>query len=172
MMPRMLLLTSLAMLTACANYAPIGTGRTDPAPVERSEPAQVSEPDIVGPPLPPPRDEQRSGTSVPGSDRTPVPEAPMPAPQRAPATASSTLLASVDAALAEGDLERAAAISERALRISPRDAYLWYRLASIRYQQQNMADARGFAQRALSYAGSDAALRRDIAALLQEIANR
>jgi len=68
---------------------------------------------------------------------------------------ASALLASVDTAMAEGELERAAALAERALRISPRDGYLWYKLASIRYQQARYSDAVGFAQRALSFAGTD-----------------
>jgi len=75
-------------------------------------------------------------------------------------------MASVDAAIAGGELERAAALAERALRISPRDAYLWYRLADIRYQQERYSDAAGFAQRALSYAGSDRELTREINGLL------
>ncbi|MDP2141498.1 MAG: tetratricopeptide repeat protein [Gammaproteobacteria bacterium] len=86
-------------------------------------------------------------------------------PQQA-GTPASALLASVDAAIAEGELERAAALAERALRISPRDAYLWYRLADIRYQQERYSDAAGFAQRALSFAGSDRELTREINGLL------
>lgn len=68
---------------------------------------------------------------------------------------AASLLASVDEALAAGELERAAALCERALRISPRDGYLWYRLASIHYRQQNYSEAIGFARRALSFSGSD-----------------
>lgn len=136
---RFILLGAVCLLPACANYIP---ANERPAPVERSEPERVDSPGLVGPPMP---------------------------PEPVPATASSTLLASVDAAMAAGDLERAAAVSERALRISPRDATIWYRLASIRYQQQNYADARGLASRALSYAGNDASLRQQINALLERM---
>jgi Flp pilus assembly protein TadD len=100
-----------------------------------------------------------------------VPETPRE--RAAPAgTPASTLLASVDQAIADGDLERAAAVSERALRISPRDAYLWYRLASIRYQQQRYGEAEGFARRALSFAGNDGDLSREINNLLGQISQR
>lgn len=143
MMLRVLLLVSVSLLAACASYVPVNK---TPAPVERSEPDTEAAPDLVGPPVP-------SATQRP---QTPLPQ------ETAPATASSTLLASVDAAMAEGDLERAAAVSERALRISPRDAVIWYRLATIRYQQQQYADARGLARRALSYAGTDSSLRQQI----------
>ena len=116
-------------------------------------------------------------SSTPSSTpREPTPPAPAPQntrpsspvytqPQQA-GTPASALMASVDAAIAGGELERAAALAERALRISPRDAYLWYRLADIRYQQERYSDAAGFAQRALSYAGSDRELTREINGLL------
>ena len=91
--------------------------------------------------------------------------APAPNPQTPPALPlllprdssgpAASLLASVDQAMAAGELERASALCERALRISPRDGYLWYRLANIHYQQQDYAEATGFARRALSYAGSN-----------------
>jgi len=159
MMLRMPLLTLLMLLSACASYVP---QRQQPAPVEVSEPDSVDAPAMVGPPMPPVSD---------ASDRPPVPPVPAAGSPRqpAPATASSTLLASVDAAIAADDLERAAAIAERALRISPRDASIWYRLASIRYQQQHYVDARGLATRALSYAGNDASLRQQIDDLLQQL---
>ncbi|HHX81911.1 MAG TPA: tetratricopeptide repeat protein [Pseudomonadaceae bacterium] len=67
-----------------------------------------------------------------------------------------------------GDLERAAALSERALRIAPREALLWYRLAEIRYRQQRYDEALGFAQRAQSLAGSNSGLQRD-SVRLQEL---
>lgn len=161
MISRVFLLTLLMLLSACASYLP---ENQQPAPVEVSEPASVDTPVMVGPPVPP---------EDSPAERSPVPPAPSTSEPRqpAPVTASSTLLASVDAAIAAGDLERAAAVSERALRISPRDATIWYRLATIRYQQQNYADARGLATRALSYAGDDAALQRQINDLLQRLTN-
>jgi Flp pilus assembly protein TadD len=77
------------------------------------------------------------------------------------------LLASVDAAMAAGDLDRAAALCERALRIAPRDGQLWLKLGTIRQRQGRTADARGFAQRALSLAGGDAQLERQSRVLLE-----
>lgn len=155
MMLRVLLLITSALLTACASYIPVNE---QPAPVERSEPDTEAMPGLVGPP-------------APSSERPSAPSSPTPAsPREAPAaTASSTLLASVDAAITEGDLERAAAISERALRISPRDAVIWFRLANIRFQQQQYIEASGLARRALSYVGSDAALRHQINDFLDRV---
>lgn len=148
---------------------------TSQEPGARTFPAQTGVPaiDDVAPSAPP----ITSSTGQPVySPRDSAPPAPAPQdtrtvspvytqPQQA-GTPASALLASVDAAIAEGELERAAALAERALRISPRDAYLWYRLADIRYQQQRYSDAAGFAQRALSFAGSDRELTREINGLL------
>lgn len=90
----------------------------------------------------------------PGQSSDAPPVLPLLSPRDSSGPASS-LLVSVDQALAAGELERASALCERALRISPRDGYLWYRLANIHYRQQNYSEAIGFARRALSYAGSD-----------------
>lgn len=179
MMTRISILLLLSMLSACANNS--GASRPG-APVSTSEPASVRDaveavasvqeaarsfPVQVAP--------QR--VDIPAQPETaapppePVPETPRE--RAAPAgTPASTLLASVDQAIADGDLERAAAVSERALRISPRDAYLWYRLASIRYQQQRYGEAEGFARRALSFAGNDGDLSREINNLLGQISQR
>lgn len=161
MILRVFVLALLMLSTACASYIP---ETQQPAPVEVSEPDRVETPAIVGPPVP------SEGRPIDRRQESSAPPTQAP-PQSAPATASSTLLASVDAAIAAGDLERAAAVSERALRINPRDASIWYRLASIRYQQQRYADARGLAARALSYASNDTALQRQINDLLQQLNN-
>lgn len=105
-----------------------------------------------------------------GTTRQPLPAPTEPAPPAAapPATPASTLLASVQAAITAGDLERGAALSERALRISPRDAQLWYQLAIIRYRQNRFDEATNTARRALSFVGTDEILRRQINLLLQQ----
>ena len=152
---------TLSLLSACASYIPVNE---QPAPVERSEPDVIVAPAVVGPPMPGARRPAASESSS-----APFSSASAPRQDPSPATAASTLLASVDAAIAAGDLERAAAVSERALRINPRDAMVWYRLASIRYQQQHYADARGLATRALSHAGPDTTLRLQINDLLARL---
>lgn len=167
--------------TAVTNTPRMGRVMPAPAPTTSQEPAARTFPaqtgvpgiDDVSPPAPPVTSSRGQPISPP---RDSVPPAPVPQdsrpsnpvytqPQQA-GTPASALLASVDSAIAEGELERAAALAERALRISPRDAYLWYRLADIRYQQERYTDAAGFAQRALSFAGSDRELTREINGLL------
>ena len=63
--------------------------------------------------------------------------------------------------MAAGDLERAAAVCERALRIAPREGLLWLRMADIRLRQERLDEALGFAQRAASLAAGDARLLRE-----------
>lgn len=155
-----LVLLALTLSSGCSSLVDTYGKR---APVEE---IGTGAPAIVVP-APPPQPE------APVLSREPLP-APAPAPARppvtpAPATPSSTLLISVDQAIAANDLERAAALSERALRIMPRDGKLWYKLATIRYMQGRYADAQGFAQRALSLAGADALLQRDINVLLEQL---
>jgi tetratricopeptide (TPR) repeat protein len=153
-MSRLLLLAALALLTACTSLRPPGQS----APVEtrevpRSAPASTpGERPVVGPPLPP--------------DFEPRGSAPPP-PERASPAAS--LLAQVDAAVAAGQLDRAAALAERALRIAPRDPQAWYKLASIQFQQRRYDDAEGSAQRALSFANGNRQLTQTINALLATI---
>jgi len=168
MIVRASLLLSLSLLTACASYS---TGRGIPAPVESRDNSTT----VITPPS-----AQPSG----GTINTPIQRRELPSAQPIdprpgtaipptendqPATASSTLLQGVDAAIAQGDLERAAALCERALRISPRDALLWYRLASVRAQQGRRNEAEGFAQRALSFSSTDRALEAQIQALLRSL---
>ena len=153
-MPRILLLAVLAALTACSSLGP----PSSPAPVETRDvprtapPSTDGERPVVGPPLPP--------------DFEPRDSAPPP-PQTPAATAA--LLAQIDTAMASGEIDRAGALAERALRITPRDAQTWYTLANIQFQQHRYADAEGSAQRALSFAGGNTALVRRINVLLGTI---
>lgn len=152
MMLRLGTILLAGLLSACAV-----TPRETPAPVEdRDVPSvEVPRPPVFGPP---PAEPQRAPETAPAPPVRSTPPA---------ATPASTLLTSIDSAVAAGELERAIALSERALRITPRDARLWYRLASIHFQQRNYSEAAGFARRGLSFAAAEPALARDLNALLE-----
>ncbi len=60
-----------------------------------------------------------------------------------------------------GDRNRAVATLERALRIEPRSAHLWNRLAHLRLGQKNSLLAAEMAAKSTALAGSDASLKRD-----------
>ena len=161
------------LLAACASP---GAGRS-PAPVSVSEPTVIR----VGR-APAPIESIDSGVAEPmipanemivGPVRESVgPQAPEPGPPPARATPTSTLMNSVNDAVSAGDLEGAAAVAERALRISPRDAEMWLRLAEIRYSQGRLGEADGFARRASGLAGTDRVLQQRIDGLLQTISNQ
>ena len=149
------LLLSCALLGACAGMpSPLPS----PPPPDRSQDRELPPEPVYGPPVPAPGEIERRPPP-----RELEPESP---PPPKPLTPASALLSQVDTALNAGDLDRAAALCERALRITPRDAFLWYRLAGIRYRQERFSDAVGVARRALSFAAANQALRRDIQQLL------
>jgi hypothetical protein len=62
---------------------------------------------------------------------------------------------------AEGNLSGAVASMERALRIEPRNAYLWNKLAHLRMEQGQGGRAAEMAAKSTSLAGADAKLKAD-----------
>src|SRR3954462_8566701 len=95
------------------------------------------------------------------SDRQPPP-APAPAEGITMQTESIAVASMVQNARAEaaaGRLTNAAASSERALRIEPRNPRLWNELARVRLQQRDYAQTESLAARSNSFVGSDSALR-------------
>ncbi len=80
--------------------------------------------------------------------------------------AVATLLAKVETQENQAHWERAAALLERALRIAPRNAQLWHRLAKIRLQQGRYGMAESLAQKSNALAKDDEALKRRNAELI------
>ena len=74
--------------------------------------------------------------------------------------AVSSLAVRADRAAQAGEYGHAAEYIERALRIEPRNAVLWQRLARIRLSQGNHAQAVQMASKSNTLAGRDEALRR------------
>lgn len=74
--------------------------------------------------------------------------------------AVATLLARAEGHEQQAQWEQAAAQLERALRIEPRNARLWHRLAKIRLQQGRYAMAESLAQKSNALARGDEELKR------------
>lgn len=157
------LLLALSLLGGCASM--IENPQQRAPVVELGRPAPTA-PTEVAPPAPEAPTTALRREPLPPSG-PPVLGPPVPPASVAPTTPTGSLLASVDEALAAGDLDRAAALCERALRIEPRNGQLWLKLGTIRQRQGRTADARGFAQRALSLAAGDAQLERQSRVLLE-----
>ncbi len=81
--------------------------------------------------------------------------------------AVATLLAKAEQQEYQAHWERAAALLERALRIEPRNARLWHRLAKIRLQQGQYGMAESLAQKSNALAKHDEVLRRSNAELIE-----
>ena len=73
--------------------------------------------------------------------------------------ATSSLLAKVDTEESAQNWERAAALLERALRIEPRNAQLWHRLAQVRLQQGQYHLAESLAKKSSALARDDIELQ-------------
>jgi tetratricopeptide (TPR) repeat protein len=74
--------------------------------------------------------------------------------------AVASLLAKADIKQGQARWEQAAELLERALRIEPRNAQLWHRLAKIRLQQGRYGMAESLAQKSNALARDDEALKR------------
>jgi hypothetical protein len=195
MLTRVLPILCFSLLSACAG---MDGGRGIPAPVEdrsgsgtavQGQSQSVTTPAPAQPASPPAARTNPARSVVPGIDDlpprsvapgipsplpapipvAPAPNTPMPAMPSMPATPEAALLMEVDAALAAGDLERAAAVAERAVRIAPREATLWYRLANIRARQGRTDEAAGIARRAQSFAAPDSPVARQIDEFLRTL---
>ena len=82
--------------------------------------------------------------------------------------ATSSLLAKVDVQESAQNWEQAAALLERALRIQPRDAQLWHRLAQVRLQQGQYQLAASLAQKSSALARDDVQLQEKNIRLLKQ----
>ncbi len=90
-------------------------------------------------------------------------------PASAPGAAVDALLARADRAWEEGQTGQAAVILERALRLSPDDPAIWYRLARVRLEQGRHALAASLARRSLSLSGGDGGVAEAARELLEAV---
>ncbi len=163
--------------------APAPASTPGPSPSTPTTPMQPKVADAVP--------EEPRAAAPPASDSvqsTPRSEAPSPVPQTASAAPAVVPDSSISApdlppaaqALARqaeqqrqaGDYTGAAASLERSLRISPREAYLWNRLARVRMEQGQSVQAGNLASRSNDLAGSDTAVKKDNWRIIAEAKRR
>jgi Flp pilus assembly protein TadD len=75
--------------------------------------------------------------------------------------AAGTLASQAEQQRQTGDYAGAAATLERSLRIAPREAYLWNRLARVRMEQGLSAQAGQLASRSNDLAGAQSTIKQD-----------
>ena len=122
----------VVLLAACATQAPAPTRAPPPPAPPRSVPL----------PPPPPRPMPPQVVPAPG--------APAPAQPKSPAV-TLALQDEAQRATTAGDLPKAIAILERAIRIEPDRAELWLALARVHLKEGDAAQAEQFARKALLY---------------------
>jgi tetratricopeptide (TPR) repeat protein len=173
-----------------AKPAPSPAAKPAPAPAQPTTQAKVAAPVPAAvaakPPAPaaptpkvaqtPPQPESKPPQdAVPVAPKPPAPPAEPPAPTAqvvavppAPPLAAPGLPPAADALARQaeqqrqsGDYAGAAASLERSLRIAPREAYLWNRLARVRLEQGQAAQAGNLASRSNDLAGDTPNVKQD-----------
>jgi tetratricopeptide (TPR) repeat protein len=137
-----LLLLPLALIQGCS----ITADRDAPAPVRDA---------TVSRPAPPTAPAQKTDDAEVYAYREPL------EPVFKPSRPVLALVEKAEAQRAAGDLAGAAATLERALRIERRNPNLWNRLAQVRLDQGDYAQARSLAAKSDALAGDAPGLRRD-----------
>ncbi|WP_342450111.1 tetratricopeptide repeat protein [Thiorhodococcus minor] len=99
-----------------------------------------------------------------------LPESNVAAPDLPPA--ADTLARQAESQRQAGDYAGAAASLERSLRIAPREAYLWNRLARVRMEQGQSSQAGNLAARSNDLAGESADMKKDNWRIIAEAKRR
>jgi len=140
-----LLASLILLLSGCASVSMQAPSRSDTSSVPTS-------PIVSAPVLAPAPALESSPVETP-----PVEPAPKPAVSASQAVVSLVERARMD--VGSGQREAAGASLERALRIEPRNPWLWQELAQLRLGQGQYAQAISFAQKSMSFSGQDRRLR-------------
>jgi hypothetical protein len=133
-------------LGACTTPQPYTPPRGEPGVVVPGEPAPgVTIPDATGE-IPQPLPEPGPGAVVEEVPSRPIPDYPRTAEQISGA-AVTALIRQARAARLAGNPDQAAAALERALRIEPRNYFVWSALGQTYLAQKNYAQAESVAQK-------------------------
>lgn len=98
-------------------------------------------------------------TATPPTQTATVTQTPPPAPTGG--NAVKVLLDDARKAVQENRLDKAASSLERAVRLEPRNASIWYDLAQIRLHQKNYAAAEQMANKSISFTKNEDLIKRN-----------
>jgi tetratricopeptide (TPR) repeat protein len=146
-------------LAACSPIAP------RPPEVPVAQPPEIVKPGTPHAAKPTDPVEQRPA-SPPSVKPSQPPKPAAPAPATAPAVIA--LMREAEASSASGSLDEAAATLERAIRIQPRNAQLWHKLAEIRLKQYQPGLAEDLAKKSNVLAKDDGELARQNWAIIAD----
>lgn len=151
------ILAALLVALVCVSCARVTVNPESPRGGSRA--VTAAPPVVQGPAAPPPVAERPQES---------LPAEPPRVPPPPPAPPVLALLDEAEGSRQSGQLDAAAAALERAIRIQPRNALLWHRLAAVRLQQQQPGLAEDLAKKSLILAGGDAALTKQNWTLIAE----
>lgn len=152
-----LLFAGTLLLAGCAT-GPVATQTRIPRPPPAPhQPPPVAQPEPSVETMPLERGEPLQPQAIPQPEVLPpdvsseeIPAPTVEAPSGNPVVVS--LLEQADSLAASGQLDRAAASVERGLRIAPKDASLWQKLARIRLEQGEYHQAESLAKKSMALA--------------------
>jgi predicted Zn-dependent protease len=153
-----------AWLAGCASVAPPGAQASQPAdlgkpPAQEQAATGGAAPSAIPSAVAQPADTSAPLPAAPGEPGSEAAGATAPPP---PVSSNRAVVALVERARQEagsGRRESAGASLERALRIEPRNAWLWHELARLRLTQGQYAQAVSLAQKSNSLAVRERSLR-------------
>jgi len=125
-------------------------------------------------PVPPAENASLAERQDPPPQAAPAPPKSGPPPKKAPAAQQAAspavlaLLQEAEASSASGSLDEAAATLERAIRLQPRNAKLWHKLAEVRLKQHQPGLAEDLAKKSNVLSQDDKALARQNWLLIAE----
>lgn len=170
--------TPAAKPAAPPTQAPAQAKAAPPAPAAAKPPTPAApapkvaqtppKPEAKAPPTPPAPARAEAPPAPPPAAPPPAPPVQVAAVPPAPPLAAPGLPPAADALARQaeqqrqsGDYAGAAASLERSLRIAPREAYLWNRLARVRLEQGQAAQAGNLASRSNDLAGDTPNVKQD-----------
>lgn len=155
LLSRSIVVAALVTSSACS-FGPPATRVPVQRPDDRLPPVvDPGQPPEVESRLPPPTMEKLPPPEVVGPEDNPVQAPPQAQSQPTASPAVVALLETAREQAAQGQDEQAAANLERALRIEPKNPWLWHRLGVLRLQQGNYQAAIDLARKSNSLAAGD-----------------
>ena len=168
--PYSLLVATALLGAACSNVRQAPVEERQDAEVAAQQPAEpVAAPAAQAPAGKPLREEDDSQwEQLPGAEAPAEAAAPAPTARVSDNPAVLALLDDAQLSLGQAAPEAAASSIERALRLEPKNPWLWHRLAVLKLEQGNWRLAIALAQKSNSLAAGQPALRQANTDLLRQ----
>lgn len=142
---------------------------------DRVQPSMPRQSEVAPPPvrgIDPAREQGETNRVIPIAPVAKIAPIDAPKAERTIPPAVISLLDQADQLRVAGDLNAASSRLERALRIAPEEAEVYYQLARIRLEQGGVQESVSIATQGVELAGADNALKRDLWTLIATARDR